>query len=529
MNNKRLLLALLACLLLSGIRAQRVSGIYTSFDYNGTGYWHSTGPAAGTANQPGNSHDLLAFTWKGATYTTGVDDARIEAIVPAVPSLVKNTFRSLPVSSLPAPASGTFVGVGVNYTINTANTSMEYYLTDGVRGLNLGTGIYNLPTGKISKYTVQVNTQAFTAPAILITQMGSYATDNNDEFYFVDAAGNVLGQKRIVDFDTVGSVGVGRYKFYNIQSSGLVYNSSVSSSATRDMRLVAFSLADFGITGANMSQVHQFWHKLSGNSDQAFIGAYNDETIKVFQSISGFVYVGGSTPGTPGYAGATVTIYNAAGTAVGSTTTNPAGYYLFGDLAPGNYTIRLTVPNGRSIASASDNQTDENIAVALVDEPVTNTWFSLNQPLPVDFGTITAKMTQGRLLVNWSTLREVNNDRFEVEASANGVNFHSIGMMPSRSVDGNSDTGLYYTFEIGAEKLTAVLGMSFALFAFVSMVGFRNRKWMLVALILIGGLWACSKSENIGDSKSSDVFVRIKQVDKDGEFKYSKTVKATID
>jgi len=52
---------------------------------------------------------------------------------------------------------------------------------------------------------------------------------------------------------------------------------------------------------------------------------------------------------------------------------------------------------------------------------------------------------------------------------------------------------------------------------------------MLIVLIFIGGLWACSKSENMAGSGSPDVFVRIKQVDKNGEFKYSKTVKATID
>ncbi len=529
MNNKIVVLTLFACLLLATIYAQRVSGIYTTFNYNGTGYWHSTGPGTGAANQPGDSHDLLAFTWKGATYTTGVDDARVDAIAPAVPSLVKQTFRALPVSALPAPASGTFVGVGVNYVTNTANTSMEYYLTDGVRGLNLGTGIYNLPSGKISKYTVQVNTTAFSSPAILITQVGSYATDINDEFYFVDIAGNVLGQKRIIDFDTVGAVGVGRYKFYNILASGLVYNSSVSSSATRDIRLVAFSLADFGINPANMTQVHQFWHKLSGNSDQAFIGAYNTETIKVFQSISGFVYVGGSTPGTPGYAGATVTIYNETGTAVDTTVTNPAGYYLFGDLAPGNYTIRLTVPDNHTIAGASDNQTDENITVTLADEPVANTWFSLAQPLPVDFGTVTAAITKDGLLVNWSTLKEVSNDHFEVEASTDGTHFHALGSLSSKAIDGNSDSALFYVLEISREKLSAVLGLTLSLLSLVSMAAFKKRRGLLVMLIIVTGLYACSKNENSIISKDADLFVRIKQVDKDGCFKYSTTVKVVND
>ncbi len=50
-------------------------------------------------------------------------------------------YWSLPVNSLPAPGGTTYVGFGLNYPINTANTSMEYYLTDEVRGLNLGIGM----------------------------------------------------------------------------------------------------------------------------------------------------------------------------------------------------------------------------------------------------------------------------------------------------------------------------------------------------------------------------------------------------
>lgn len=279
MKNRMYLLVGTFLLVLSAT-AQRVTGIYTTYNYNGAGYWHGTGTSTEAANQPNDSHDVLAFTWKGTTYTTGVNDAIIDAITPTISPLNKQAFRSLPVNSLPAPGGSTYVGVGVNYTVNTANNSMEYYLTDGVRGLNLGTGVYNLPGGGISKYTLQVNAGTFDLPAMVITQIGDYSTDNNDEFYFVNAAGQVVGQKRIIDFDTVDAVGTGRFKFYTVTSNALVFSPATGNNPLRNIRLVAFSLADFGITAANMATVSQFWHKLSGNSDQAFIGAYNTSMMK---------------------------------------------------------------------------------------------------------------------------------------------------------------------------------------------------------------------------------------------------------
>lgn len=531
MKKNAALLTFCALLITQMVSSQRITGVYTNFNYNGTGYWHGTGASADISNQPDNSHDVLAFTWKGTTYTTGVNDGIIDAITPAVTPLVKQTYRSLPVNSLPAPGATTYVGVGVNYPINTANTSMEYYLTDGVRGLNLGTGIYNLPSGGISKYTLQINAGTFNIPAMAITQIGDYSTDNNDEFYFVNASGQVVGQKRIIDFDTVDAVGTGRFKFYSVTSSALVYSASTSNNPTRNLRMVAFSLEDFGINAANMATVTQFWHKLSGNSDQAFIGAYNTAAMKVYQSVSGFVYTnGGSTPNSPGYANAVVTLYDQNNVAVGTATTNPAGFYVFNDVAPGNYTIRITPPSGMQIVGSSDNGVDQNLSVTVNEEPVANTYFSLDNALPVNFGIVNARISDRHLFVNWTTLSEINNKYFEVEVSADGQNFHTLGKVLSKASHGNSDTLLQYAFEADIAQVPVALGLSLMLLG--GIVGAsRKSRLMLVAGVVLGAgvlLGACSKSAKDNLVSNSDVFVRVKQIDVDGSFKYSKVVQATV-
>lgn len=513
------------------LQAQRITGVYTTFNYNGSGYWHGTGPSTDVANQPNDSHDVLAFTWKGTTYTTGINDAVIDAITPAVSPLNKQSYRSLPVNSLPAPGANTYVGVGVNYTVNTANNNMGYYLTDGEKGLDLGTGVYNLPGGGISKYTLQLNATAFDMPAMIVTQIGDYNTDNNDEFYFVNNTGQLVGNKRIVDFDTVDAVGTGRFKFYSVTSNALVFSAATGVNPLRNIRMIAFSLAEFGINAGNMGTVTQLWHKLSGNSDQAFIGAYNTAMMKVYQSVSGFVYSGGaSAPDSPGYANAVVTLYDSNNNPVATATTNPAGYYVFNDVAPGNYTIRITQPGGTSIVGSSDGGTDTDLAVTVNEEPVTNTYFSLNSSLPVHFGAINASIRDGQLWVNWSTLSEINNKYFEVEASTDGKNFKTIGSVDTKANNGSSDITLEYSFGASVPQLPLALGASVFLLAGLIAVKRKHRFIAGGALLLCLGMFvtSCTKGDPAEVQKDTTVFVRIKQVDKDGSFTYSKPVKAHV-
>ncbi|GAB3426548.1 SdrD B-like domain-containing protein [Niabella aquatica] len=544
MAKQNFFIALFSLFFLQNILAQRITGIYTDFNYQNNGYWYANGsldesssqPA--TSDQPSNSHHLLAFTWNGITYTTGVNDGLLDSKI-ASNGFTKKSFRAFPVASLPSPVSSTYVGVGYNYggagDVVLANNSMEYYLTDGIRGFDLGTGIYNLPkTGgtsgnQPSKYTIaKIETADYTQPVVVISQMGQPGGPAaEDVFYFVNEHGAVVGSKKSVKFSDIKGVGWGYFKFYTINANGLNYTTSPSGS--RVLRFIAYSLADFGINASNIGQIKQFWQELSGSSDQAFIGSYNTETMEIAQSVSGYIYKdGATTPNSPGYQGAVVKLFKADGTTqVAVSTTNAAGYYLFGDIPKGNYIIRVTVPGGQKIETASDSNNDTDIPIVVDEEPVTNTFFSINQVLPVDFGSIFAKVSGGRLLIDWSTLSETGNSHFEIEFSNNGKAFVKIGTVNSKAKDGNSDVSINYRFAAGPDSATGLLGLSLLSIALIALFISRKNKMLYVTAILVGmNLIGASCSKNNMDMEAdSNGFIRIKQVDKDGTYQYSKVIK----
>lgn len=102
--------------------------------------------------------------------------------------------------------------------------------------------------------------------------------------------------------------------------------------------------------------------------------------------------------------------------------------------------------------------------------------FSL-KPLPITGLSLSAKKLNKISLLNWYTLTESNSSHFEVEKSRNGIGFATIGNVKAK---GNSNTQINYTFtdEKPAEGLN---------------------------------------------------YYRIKEVDIDGKFEYSQTVKLWFD
>ena len=61
--------------------------------------------------------------------------------------------------------------------------------------------------------------------------------------------------------------------------------------------------------------------------------------------------------------------------------------------------------------------------------------YDANVPLPVELTSFTAKATSGKVLLNWATASELNNDYFSIEKSINGTDFFAIGQ-----VNGNGTT-----------------------------------------------------------------------------------------
>lgn len=148
--------------------------------------------------------------------------------------------------------------------------------------------------------------------------------------------------------------------------------------------------------------------------------------------------------------------------------------------------------------------------------------------LPVDFGEINAAVKGSSLFVNWRTLSETNNSHFEIEASMDGKVFVKIGEVKSNAEDGTSASPISYQFSTTEQNARATAGLlAFAVIATVAAAG-KNRKlsvYVAIAMLIAIAPVACRKNDSTDlTGNSQKLFIRIKQVDKDGTFKYSKTV-----
>lgn len=150
--------------------------------------------------------------------------------------------------------------------------------------------------------------------------------------------------------------------------------------------------------------------------------------------------------------------------------------------------------------------------------------------LPVTLGNFTAYQTDNMLEVEWSITSEKNNAYFDVEASADGKEFKKIGTVLSKATGGNSDVLINYEFSFDLSDGGTVLGLSVLGIALIGLlVNKRNKRFFIIAIIsCIGiiGVVSCSKGLNSFSSANTLLFVRLKQVDKDGSFEYSKVIQA---
>ena len=388
--------------------AQRaVSRIYSDFN----GFWDSS-----SSLQPNNHHNLLGFTWDAdgagtvhspVTYSTGVNDL---AMVAAGVNFQTGTFISLPIYNIPTPGSNTFIGVGQalggngNVSPVPVNNNMVEYLSDGLNGLGLGSAIFNIPQGS----SISLNTMGIVPssigdgiPDLIFTQMGA-PSGANDTFYFQDANGNTVGSVYSVAFNTVPSIGTACWKFYNANVTPPAYNASVSSSCSRDIRVLAADWSEFGLTSANYSQAVKLIQSFSGTSDLAFIGAYNEESITFAASVAGTVY-NDNNAGTPdgnGYSGATVRLYNN-GTVIRTATTNSTGFYFFDNINTntyqGPYNVELVIPSGFTMVGNSNGTVASSYPVLLANGTSMGNNFGINQRPVATNDVVSAQKNQSKI------------------------------------------------------------------------------------------------------------------------------------
>jgi len=271
-----------------------LSRIITDFG----GYWSSTTASANTTN-PDDSHNLLGFNYGNTFYSTGANDATLTS---NGVSFTAGNYRALPVAGIIgsslvsgsvyiAAAARVDGNAGIGFVAGVSALTIKNALTDGIRGLNIGTGVTNLPSSAILNFKIQsidITKIADAEPDLLITQIA--APDiGNDIFQFIDSIGTVVGTPVTQDMTLLTSFGnytLDLFSFTaNTPYSNAVPTGTFASNTTRPIRVVAFKLSDFSIDVNNVANIRSLRVTPSGISDYAFI-AYNANSINIPPNIS---------------------------------------------------------------------------------------------------------------------------------------------------------------------------------------------------------------------------------------------------
>ena len=248
-------------------------------DYGG--YWRS-----GITNinpvLPNNSHNLLAFTYDSVRYSTGVNDALLTSN--GLPFTARK-FNAIAVSAVPGTLStNTKMGLGALYdgVNNGASTpppsaALSYYLMDGPQGLNLGTGVANLPVGvlRFDVTNLQAGSIGNGIPDILITQFANPSAAT-DKYSFRNAAGQIVGNEVSISLTALNVLGNWTADFYETTPTRTLQ--TAFRQTNRPLRMWAADLSVFGLDATNIGSVTGFQIQLSGESDQAFV-AYNTSAL----------------------------------------------------------------------------------------------------------------------------------------------------------------------------------------------------------------------------------------------------------
>jgi hypothetical protein len=260
--------------------SQAVTSIIT--DYNG---WFKTSSVTPNTTKPANHHNLLAFGYNGVQYSTGANDYLLNS---KGETFSAQDFWSLPVEGFTGAINGnTKAGMGQmadgvhnGPSVVPPVNDVAHYLTDGIKGLNLGTCIANLPSGAMTFHVYNINPAAIGdgVPDILVTQIAD-PSGSSDRYEFTDINGVRIGNYKDIVFTNITPVGTWTADFYEASKNPMTLAGGYTNT-DRPIRLWAADLSEFGITAANYQDIRKFKINLSGNSDVAF-AAYNNLSIQI--------------------------------------------------------------------------------------------------------------------------------------------------------------------------------------------------------------------------------------------------------
>lgn len=274
----------------------RISELITDFG----GYKRTTAATSVVANMTNNRHNVTGFRYNSQYYSTGVADASLTTNLGA--SYIPGDFRALPLNEIVGntvtSGSSTFIQLGslvdgnattAVYTAPTvAGLKIREVLIDGIKGLDIGTGVTNVAADVAMIFPIATVTESKindAEPDIVVSQIAEPGSSGAyDIFSFIDANGNIVGNPVQVSFSGVAAIGtnhVDLFRLTNTSYSTAVPNGVNTTNDTKDIRMIAFKISDFGITtAAQAAPIAGFKILPSGSSDPAFI-AYNANAFSV--------------------------------------------------------------------------------------------------------------------------------------------------------------------------------------------------------------------------------------------------------
>ncbi|MFB9051939.1 hypothetical protein ACFFVB_02495 [Formosa undariae] len=351
---------------------KKVTEIFTTYN----GFWRSSQWKSDPTNieqMPNTSHDLLAFTYNGVTYSTGVDDALLSANGVVFNSQLFYAYSTNGLDGVTYNNNYLAMADMIDGELNegTEITSPEILdaniyevLIDGVNGLDLGTGVTNFnQLADVEFYSSggQLGALDDKAPDFLITQIAQ--AGSTDVYYYTDNFGNVVGRpikltiRENDDPEGDALLAYWRLDLYTFVP-GINYGLAVpkeralTSNEVRPIRMAAFTFEDFQINEANVADINNINMVAGGTADLAFLaynrGSFNIKT-PVFNTYPVSKYVC-EVPSTDA-----VTFTGTAEVSGGNTGTPEEAitfqWYKFNEIIPGATSNSYTIPGDIGMSS----------------------------------------------------------------------------------------------------------------------------------------------------------------------------------
>ena len=280
------------------IGGTRITEIYTNY----SDIWISS---QGSINpiKPNLSHELLAFTTGGSTFTTGVldDDLKDTNMDGTVDGIDTDNDGAVDIFTIPSnwnsltPSNTIFNEINLDASLNDGDvakalgsTLVDNHITDalnalvtnGENGLDLGTGLANI--GDEWTYSIDPIVPDNVGDGIadlLLTQVADPSGVNHTVSLY-DANGNPLGNAVKVNAIGGGELSnkLGSYKL-DIYWTNI--NRLPETNGSRDYRMATIELEEFNIPVSELTKVAYLRLKLSANADIAFL-AYNTDSFSGF-------------------------------------------------------------------------------------------------------------------------------------------------------------------------------------------------------------------------------------------------------